>query len=128
MAFQFVCVGASSALGLECDDTCGSPCFDRLTALLACAGDGNPLPMFCVIKCGSASHDLSGTRVIQNLHREEPFSGWHLGAWRKELTLEVSGKTTTKTYVRPYIQSDRGHVVTTQHKAWNDTVGTGIAP
>jgi|688.fasta_scaffold1913587_2 hypothetical protein len=71
----------------------------RLTALLACAGDGAPLPMFLIIKCTSTGPDLSGTRVVQALQGEEPFKGWHLHMWSKVLDLD-SVKGGPKKYVR----------------------------
>ena len=93
---------------------------------MACGGDGKPLPMFCVVKCTVNNPDLSSTTVISKLHRLEPFNTWTLRLWEKELTLEVHGKAITKTYRRPYIVSSGGHVITTQHKAWHDAVGTSV--
>jgi hypothetical protein len=82
--------------------------------------------MFCVIKCTVNKPDLSSTRVISKLHEVEPFNKWTSCLWEKELTLEVNGKTITSMYRRPYIISSAGHVITTQHKAWNDAVGTSV--
>ena len=45
--------------------------------------------------------------------------GWKLKEWRKELTI----KNVTATHKILYlIHDDTGHVITSQYKAWNDTV------
>jgi hypothetical protein len=49
--------------------------------------------------------------------------GWTLKTWDRELTLNVKGVEKTAHYYRPYIVHTDGTVITTQHKAWMDSVG-----
>ena len=83
-------------------------------------------PQFLIIKCSATSHDLSNTRVLQNLMQVAGFrasDGWALKFWTRTLTLnDKKGNPVTKTYKVPYMIHPDGTVITIQHKAWMDTV------
>jgi hypothetical protein len=89
-------------------------------------GLGNILPMFHIIKCTVHGADLRSSTVISALHKKDGFravDGWTLKLWERELTLKVKNVETTLRYYRPYIVHTDGTVITTQHKAWMDSVG-----
>jgi len=102
-----------------------SPAFDdkaRFTSMLYGDGEGTMLAIFNIIKCTVKSADLRSSTVISALHKKEGFreeDGWALKMWDRELTL----KDKTLHYYRPYIVHTDGTVITTQHKAWMDSVG-----
>ena len=62
-------------------------------------------------------------RVIQKLYKDDSgfglSNGWVLTLWEKELTIEG---VTSKHYCWYIKQRNTWHVITSQHKAWNDTV------
>ena len=98
----------------------------RITAVVAVSGNGEFVPLFIIIKHSVSSDerpDQSGMRVIQDLHKKNQGFGkddkWDLILWSKELTI----KGVTNTHACYYIiNKDTGHVITSQYKAWNDTV------
>ena len=106
-----------------------APAFDesaRFTTMLGGTAAGNMLPAFNVIKCSVDSANLSKTTVIQTLHRQAGYSaadGWTLKPWERELTLKIKGVEKSVRYLRPYLVHVDGTVITTQHKAWMDSVG-----
>ncbi len=106
-----------------------SPAFDdkaRFTSMLYGDGEGTMLAIFNIIKCTVKSADLRSSTVISALHKKEGFrqeEGWTLRMWSRELTFTVKGVEKTQHYYRPYIVHTDGTVITTQHKAWMDSVG-----
>ncbi len=107
-----------------------SPDFDesaRFTSMLGGTPTGKMLPIFNIIKCTINRPDLSTSTVINKLHQQPGYThtdGWTLGVWSRVLVLKAKGGAETeKTYVRPYILHADGTVITTQHKAWMDSVG-----
>jgi hypothetical protein len=106
-----------------------SPAFDdkaRFTTMLYGDGEGVMQPPLNIIKCTVHSVDLRSSTVISTLHKKEGFrqaDGWTLKTWDRELVLKVKGEDKTLHYYRPYIVHTDGTVITTQHKAWMDSVG-----
>ena len=98
----------------------------RITAVVAVSGNGEFVSLFIIIKHSVSSEerpDQSGMRVIQDLHKKNKGFGvddeWDLIKWTKELTI----KGVTNTHACYYIINKvTGHVITSQFKAWNDTV------
>ena len=98
----------------------------RITAVVAVFATGDFVPLFIVITHSVSSEvkpDQSRMAVITNMHRKDDGFGINNGLdlvlWTKEL--EISGVTAIhKCYY--IIQRDTGAVITSQHKAWNDTV------
>lgn len=99
----------------------------RYTFMLFGDKKGKMAAEFVILKCTAKGADLSKTRVLSNLMKEEGFhpgDGWELRIWRRTLTLTVKTKETTKEYVRPYLFAEStGVIITIQSKAWMDTVG-----
>jgi hypothetical protein len=84
------------------------------------------LPTFNIIKCTVDRADLRSTTVIQSLHKQAGYTaadGWTLKIWERELALKIKGVEKTMRYSRPYLVHVDGTVITTQHKAWMDSVG-----
>ena len=98
----------------------------RITAVVAVFATGDFAPLFIIIKHSVSSEvrpDQSRMAVITNMHRKDDgfgiSNGLDLVLWTKEL--EISGVTAIhKCYY--IIQRDTGAVITSQYKAWNDTV------
>ena len=98
----------------------------RITAVVAVTGNGEFLPLFIIIKHSASSEDRpdqSTMRVIKDMYiKNKGFGesdGWKLIKWTKELTI----KGVTNIHACYYIiHKDTGHVITSQYKAWNDTV------
>ena len=118
---QYVPETAERATAAESDDKA------RFTSLLAGSVVGNMLPSFNIIKMTVKGPDLTRSRVLDNLMLKPGFStadGWEKQIWRRQLTLTVKGKETTREYARPYlIHKATKVVITVQAKAWMDTVG-----
>lgn len=106
-----------------------SPAFDdkaRFTSMFFGDGKGKMQARFHIIKCTVHGADLRSSTVISALHKKDGFravDGWTLKLWERELTLKVKNVETTLRYHRPYIVHTDGTVITTQHKAWMDSVG-----
>ena len=117
---QFVPLDASRATAPDSDEKA------RITSMLFGAIEGGMGPQFLIIKCTATSHDLSNTRVLQNLMQVAGFTasdGWTLKYWTRELTLNDKKKRpVTKTYKVPYMVHTDATVITVQHKAWMDSV------
>lgn len=98
----------------------------RITAVVAVFATGDFAPLFIIIKHSVSSEvrpDQSKMTVVTNMHKKDDgfgiSNGWELVLWTKEL--EISGVTAVhKCYY--IIQRDTGAVITSQYKAWNDTV------
>jgi hypothetical protein len=62
----------------------------RYTSMQAGDGDGGMLASFNIIKCSSTKADLTGTRVLKDLHKMSGFTeadGWEMLTWSRTLTL-----------------------------------------
>ena len=98
----------------------------RITAVVAVSGNGDFVPLFIIIKHSVSSADRpdqSSMRVIRDLHKKDDGYGvsddWELILWSRELT--VKGVTDMhKCYY--IINKYTGHVITSQYKAWNDSI------
>lgn len=102
----------------------------RVTAGIIVNAEGNFGPLFIILKHSKSSavaaNQLSMT-VIKNLFKRDKgygiTDGWELHVWTKELTTIVKKKTLTQIHSVYYIiHKKTGHVITSQFKAWNDTV------
>jgi DDE superfamily endonuclease len=98
----------------------------RITAVVAVFASGDFAPLFIIIKHSVSSFekpDQSGMLVIKNMYnKNKGFGvdhGWKLELWTKELTIAGVKATHKCWYI---IQPATGHVITSQFKAWNDTV------
>ena len=98
----------------------------RITAVVAVSGNGEFVPLFIIIKHSVSSEDRpdqSSMRVIQDLHKKNKgfgdSDGYKLIKWTKELTIKGVTDIHSCYYI---INKDTGHVITSQYKAWNDTV------
>lgn len=102
----------------------------RITAGITVSGQGKFAPLFIIIKhsvSSDARPDQRSMRVIPNLNNKPRFTeadGWKLKTWSRELTIKnKKQEDITATHYIYYLQHDTtGHVITSQHKAWNDTV------
>ena len=98
----------------------------RITAVVAVSGTGKFVPLFIIIKHSVSSADRpdqSGMKVITSLHKKDDgfgtSNGWDLFLWRKELC--ISNVTALHSCYN-IIHRHTGEVITSQYKAWNDTV------
>ena len=102
----------------------------RLTAGIAVSGVGKFVPFYIIVRHSVSSDawpDQRTMRVIPNLNKKAGFTendGWFLKTWSKELTTTNKKKELiTATHHIYYLQhAQTGHVITSQHKAWNDTI------
>ena len=98
----------------------------RITAVVAVSGNGDFVPLFIIIKHSVSSADRpdqTNMRVIKDMYNKNEGFGVddnrELIKWSKELTI----KGVTNTHACYYIiNSVTGHVITSQYKAWNDTI------
>jgi hypothetical protein len=117
---QYVPDGVKRGAAPEFDESA------RFTTMLGGTAAGNMLPAFNIIKCTVDRADLRSTTVIQTLHKQAGYTaadGWALKIWERELALKIKGVEKTVRYFRPYLVHVDGTVITTQHKAWMDSVG-----
>ena len=97
----------------------------RITAVIAVNAVGEFAPLMLIIKHSISSEkrpDQTGMTVIRDLHKKVGFrenEGWLLKIWQKEVMLNGVTALHKIIYI---IHSDSGHVITSQVKAWNDTV------
>ena len=98
----------------------------RITAVVAVFGSGVFAPLFIIIKHTVSSldrPDQSGMKVIKTLYNKNDgfgvSDGWKLVLWEKELTI---GDVTAIHKCYYIINDETGAVITSQFKAWNDTV------
>ena len=97
----------------------------RITAVIAVSAEGTFAPLMIIIKHSVSSEkrpDQTTMTIVRDLNKKPGFTvndGWKLKEWRKELTI----KNVTATHRILYlIHDDTGHIITSQYKAWNDTV------
>ena len=98
----------------------------RITAVVAVFGTGEFAPLFLIIKHSVSSQekpDQSRMKVVQDLHRKNngfgTADGWNLVLWEKKLNICGIEETHKCYYI---INTHTGAVITSQFKAWNDTV------
>lgn len=98
----------------------------RITAVVAVTGKGEFVPLMIIIKHSVSSAerpDQSGMTVITSLHKKNDgfgtSNGWDLVLWSKELCINNVTDTHKCYYI---INKHTGAVITSQYKAWNDTV------
>ena len=97
----------------------------RITAIIVVNAEGIFTPLMIIIKHSVSSEkrpDQTKMTVICDLHKKHGFTvndGWMLKVWSKELT--VKGITALHKIIY-IIHEDTGHVITSQFKAWNDSV------
>ncbi len=117
---QYVPDGVKRGAAPEFDESA------RFTTMLGGTAAGNMLPSFNIIKCTVDRADLRSTTVLQSLHKLAGYTaadGWALKIWERELALKIKGVEKMLRYFRPYLVHGDGTVITTQHKAWMDSVG-----
>ena len=97
----------------------------RITAIVAVNGLGIFAPLMMIIKHSTSSEakpDQTKMTVIRELHKKDGFTaadGWTINVWTKELT--VKGVTATHKIIY-IVHTVTGHVITSQYKAWNDSI------
>ena len=97
----------------------------RITAVIAVNGNGVFAPLMLIIKHTVSSEsrpDQTKMRVIHDLFKKEGYkdsNGWSIKVWEKELTIKGVTAIHKCTYI---IHEISGNVITSQYKAWNDTV------
>ena len=93
----------------------------RITGVPTVLANGNFLPMFFIIKhsrSSADSPDQTTMQVVRNLHKLNGFTrvdGWELKIWEATLDSIVHRSW----YL---IHTQKGHVITSQYKAWNDAI------
>ena len=97
----------------------------RITAVIAVSAAGLFAPLMLILKHSKSSEkspDQTKMTVINKLHKVEGFTerdGWTKHTWSKLLTLKGKEDEHKVTYI---IHNVTKHVITSQVKAWNDTV------
>lgn len=97
----------------------------RITAVIAVSGVGWFAPLMMIIKHSVSSEikpDQTKMKVITELYKKDGFSereGWKIGTWEKSLTIKGIEALHKCIYIRHDVS---GIVITSQCKAWNDTV------
>ena len=99
----------------------------RITAVICVNGLGDFAPLMFIIKHSVSSEtrpDQSGMCVLKNLHKNKDkkfrdVDGWELILWTKTMTINNITADHKCWYL---IHNITHHVITSQHKAWNDTV------
>ena len=97
----------------------------RITAVIAVSAEGNFAPLMLIIKhsvCSEKKPDQTTMTVIRELNKKDGFTindGWKLKEWSREL---IINGVTAMHKVLYIIHEETGHVITSQVKAWNDTV------
>ena len=98
----------------------------RITAVLTVNGLGEFAPIMFIIKHSVSSEnkpDQSTMKVIKNLYeRNARFgnaNGWELLLWSKTMTIKSITADHKCWYLR---HKTTHHIITSQYKAWNDTV------
>lgn len=97
----------------------------RLTAVVTVGANGSFAPLMIIIKHSVSSllrPDQSGMRVIPKLFKRPEFTrenGWRLALWEKTMQIADKMEDHKCWYM---IHEQTNHVITSQHKAWNDQV------
>lgn len=97
----------------------------RITAVITVGANGNFAPLMIIIKHSANSKDRpdqSTMKVIRDLYKKPQFgiaNNWKLLLWEKSLQIADKLEDHKCWYM---IHEPTGHVITSQHKAWNDQV------
>jgi DDE superfamily endonuclease len=97
----------------------------RITAVIAVNGVGWFAPLMLIIKHSASSEmkpDQTKMKVITDLFKKEGFThrdGWIINKWEKTITIKGVTADHKCIYIRHTVS---GIVITSQCKAWNDTV------
>ena len=97
----------------------------RITAVIAVNAEGAFASLMLIIKHSVSSEkrpDQTTMTVIRDLNKKDGFTindGWKLKEWSRELTINGVSAVHKALYI---IREETGDVITSQVKAWNDTV------
>ena len=97
----------------------------RITAVITVGANGAFAPLMIIIKhsvCSKVRPDQSKMKVIKDLFRRPDFgerNGWRLVLWEKTMQIGEKMEDHKCWYM---IHDQTNHVITSQHKAWNDQV------
>ena len=99
----------------------------RITAVICVNGLGDFAPLMFIVKHSVSSEsrpDQSGMSVLKKLHKNKDLNfrevnGWELILWTKTMTINNVTADHKCWYL---IHNITHHVITSQHKAWNDQV------
>ena len=102
----------------------------RVSALLTCDAEGRPTPAMLIIKhkqSSAAAPDQTKHTVLDLLQNKPGWgeaNDWEMGVWKAELELpNGKGEMVKQWHLVKYLRHRHaGHIVTSQHKAWSDTV------
>lgn len=102
----------------------------RITGVPTVDAEGGFLPTMFILRHSKSSakcSDQTRMRVIQNLHQRTGFTrqdGWEFKKWERELEMPDEKRIKQKKMhsVNYLIHTRTGNVITSQYKAWNDTV------
>jgi hypothetical protein len=102
----------------------------RITSMLSINGSGTFAPAFIILKhskSSKAAPDQSRMRVITNLAKTPGFrvqDGWTLHLWSKELEYPNARNQVQRSLHKVWYLKhiEKGHIITSQHKAYNDTI------
>jgi hypothetical protein len=103
----------------------------RVTGVVTVLATGEFLPLFFILKHSKSSlaePDQTHMTVIKLLHQQKPGfktqDGWRLEVWERPLTLINRRKEEVVAVhkVRYLRNETTGAIITSQYKAWNDTV------
>ena len=97
----------------------------RITAVIAVNAEGIFAPLMLILKHSVSSEkrpDQTNMTVIRKMHQKHGFTvddGWALKVWSREMTVKNVSALHKVIYL---IHEETGHVITSQVKAWNDTI------
>jgi hypothetical protein len=106
----------------------------RITDMAAISISGESIAPYMIIQCSSKRADLSGTTVLNSLlndlRERDGEQQWTHHVWEKEVTFpnKKTNSVEKTLFKRPYLLHSSGAVVTCQHKAWMDRVGSRESP
>ena len=97
----------------------------RITAIIAVNAECSFAPIMLIIEYSVSSErrpDQTRMTVVRDSNKKAGFTvedEWKLRQWSRELTINVITATHKILYI---IHEETGHVITSQMKAWNDTI------
>ena len=97
----------------------------RITAVIMVGASGAFAPLMIIIKHSVSSKlrpDQSSMKVIKELFKRPDFgerNGWRLVLWEKSMQIGAVMEDHKCWYM---IHDETNHVITSQHKAWNDQI------
>ena len=138
--YAYLPIKQARAIGQACNTKA------RVTLIPTVAADGQFLPLMFILKHSQSSDlkpDQTSMKVVKNLFKKPGFSsrdGWTSGIWQRKLMMinKKTKKEVPVTHKVFYIQhgntsfyttyssvmflSATGHVITSQCRAWNDSI------